>query len=144
VRPINYTPAMPLHPPGYATPDLQFNEQEVVAISIVARGSGRQRTKWVPLSRGKKPRFYKAWRRGRSEITYSPMSTAKFQYRFPRRWPMEGRSPLGEEDHPVRAEAQLPYPRKRGMSFFSFVVSNDYIHVALLQMAVGAFGDGAT
>ena len=59
------------------------------------------------------------------------------------RWPMEGEKARQENKIiPVRAEQQLPLIHGQEKHvLFSFVVSNDYINVALLQMPVGGISE---
>jgi mannose-6-phosphate isomerase-like protein (cupin superfamily) len=58
-------------------------------------------------------------------------------------WPMEGKKARpAKKIIPVRAEDQLPliHGRERHV-LFSFIVSNDYINIALLQVPVGGISE---
>jgi len=62
------------------------------------------------------------------------------------RWPMEGKKARqGKKIIPVRAEDQLPLIHGREKHvLFSFVVSNDYINIALLEVPVGGISEAET
>jgi len=122
-----------------------FNEKKVVTISIVApriwAAEDKMGTVIPPV---KEPRFYKAWEEGgRGEVAHSRHAPSIPNIDSLGHWPMEGKKARqGKKIIPVRAEEQLPLIHgKERHVLFSFVVSNDYINVALLQIPVGGISE---
>jgi len=62
------------------------------------------------------------------------------------RWPVEGKKARrAKKIIPVRAQDQLPLIHgKERHVLFSFIVSNDYINIALLQIPVGGISESET
>jgi mannose-6-phosphate isomerase-like protein (cupin superfamily) len=122
-----------------------FNEKKVVAISIVApriwAAEDKMGTVIPPV---KRPRFYKGWEEeGKGAIEHSSHTTQIPNIDSLGRWPREAKEArAAKKIIPVRAEEQLPLIHgKEKHVLFSFVVSNDYINVALLQIPVGGISE---